>query len=315
MRIAEEDERARPITQQLVGEGVLEPLAETTEDNLRRWLGWELASLVELRLQQRIDGAALTEEERRLWSQRVTADGEGVSPPSACYQRGFWLLDGADRVGTLTLGSLAGRALLPLGSLYVLPAHRGRGLATRALEACHRAAMQHELHGIVLNTDWTWQRSLRFYMARKLWVRMWKHDLALVWMRDLPEYRVLVTGERAEFQLHAEDWQTLLRATRLGDRLVLEECDALLVRREPFDEVYHLAAGTFALNLALHGWPLIRSTAEWEKRYQSSDGGEPEGLAYKIQVFEAVARKEKYVVDTPRIPGLSYPTWEELNRE
>lgn len=303
------------MTQGLVRDGVLEPLAENNEADLRRWLGWELASLVELRFHHRVDGAALTEEERQLWSHRATDQGSGLSSPSTCYQRGFWLLDGAARVGTLTLGSLLGRALLPIGSLYVLPAHRDRGLATRALEACHRAAMQYELHGIVLNTDWTWQRSLRFYMARKLWVRMWKHDLALVWMRDLPEYRVLATEERAEFQLHAGDWQTLLRATRLGERLVWEECEALLVRREPFDEVYHLAPGTFALNLALRGWPLIRSTAAWEERYQSSDAGEPEGLAYKIQVFEAVSRKKNYLVDTPRIPGLSYPTWEELNRE
>lgn len=312
MRREEEQKRTRLFAQELVRESVVEPLEEKDEEAVRCWLGWELASLVELRLQQRLDGGTLTEEERRLWSERATSSGEGLHPPSACYQMGFWLLDDAERVGTLTFGSLLGRALLPLGSLYVLPAHRGRGIATRALEACYRAALKYQLHGIVLNTNWTWQPTLHFYMARKLWVRMWKHDLALVWMADLPAYRVATAGDHAEFSLCEGGWQTLLRATRSGERLEWQECDAFSARREPFDEVYHLAPGTFALNLALQGWPLIRSTEAWEQRYRWSDAGEPEGLAYKIQIFEAVARQEGYRVDTPRIPGLTYPSWAEL---
>jgi len=34
--------------------------------------------------------------------------------------------------------------------------------------------------------------------------------------------------------------------------------------------------------------------------------GMPEGLAYKIAVFEAVDREHGYDVRTPRIPGLDY---------
>lgn len=311
----EEENRTRLVAQELAREGVVEPLEETDEQAVRRWLGLELASLVELRLQQKLDESILTEEERRLWSERATSSGKGLHPPSACYQVGFWLLDGAERVGTLTVGSLLGRALLPLGSLYVLPAYRGRGIATRALHACYRAALKYQLHGIVLNTNWTWQPTLHFYMARALWVRMWKHDLTLVWMHDLPTYRIATAGDHAEFLLYDGRWQTLLRATRSGERLEWQECDAFLARREPFDAVYHLAPGTFALNLALQGWPLIRSSKAWEQRHRWCDAGEPEGLAYKIQIFEAVARHEGYRVDTPRIPGLTYPTWDELTGE
>jgi hypothetical protein len=37
----------------------------------------------------------------------------------------------------------------------------------------------------------------------------------------------------------------------------------------------------------------------------------PEGLAYKIGVFEAYARHLGQRIDTPRIPGLVYPDWQD----
>jgi GNAT superfamily N-acetyltransferase len=48
----------------------------------------------------------------------------------------FWLLEEGERVGTLALsrGAVGNSLLLRLSSLYVLPTHRGRGVATRALE-------------------------------------------------------------------------------------------------------------------------------------------------------------------------------------
>lgn len=42
------------------------------------------------------------------------------------------------------------------------------------------------------------------------------------------------------------------------------------------------------------------------------DAGEPEGLAYKIEVFEAVDRDRGFDVRTPRIPGLQYRELEEI---
>jgi len=72
------------------------------------------------------------------------------------------------------------------------------------------------------------------------------------------------------------------------------------------------APGTFAVHLALAGWPLIRSKENWEHRYRWSDAGEPEGLAYKIEIFEAVSRKRGFEVRTPRIPGIQYRTRDEI---
>lgn len=74
--------------------------------------------------------------------------------------------------------------------------------------------------------------------------------------------------------------------------------------RERFHHAHILAPGTFALHLALAGWPLVRAAELWERRYDWSDLGMPEGLAYKITVFEEIARARGYDVRTPRIPGV-----------
>jgi len=66
--------------------------------------------------------------------------------------------------------------------------------------------------------------------------------------------------------------------------------------------------------LALRGWPLLRSDEEWQAQLAQgfSDSGGPEGLAFRIQRYEAWANKHGWRVDTPRIPGLDYPTWDDL---
>jgi hypothetical protein len=58
--------------------------------------------------------------------------------------------------------------------------------------------------------------------------------------------------------------------------------------------------------LAVRGWPLIRSEEAWAQRHNWSDSGEPEGLAYKIEIFEAIDRRHGFTVRTPRIPGSRY---------
>ena len=60
-------------------------------------------------------------------------------------------------------------------------------------------------------------------------------------------------------------------------------------------------------------WPLTRSAQLWEERYASSDCGDPEGLAYKIEVFEAVDRRYGFEVHTPRIPGLAYRDYDDID--
>ncbi|HEX4935896.1 MAG TPA: hypothetical protein VFV33_22100, partial [Gemmatimonadaceae bacterium] len=45
---------------------------------------------------------------------------------------------------------------------------------------------------------------------------------------------------------------------------------------------------------------------------RDADGGAPEALANKIVQWEAFDRAQGWHVDQPRIPGLAYPTWDDL---
>jgi hypothetical protein len=78
-------------------------------------------------------------------------------------------------------------------------------------------------------------------------------------------------------------------------------------------EAYWFAPTTLALALAMAGWPLVRSRAHWDQGY-FADAGPPEALAYKIAIWEACDRKHGFTVETPRIPNLAYPSWDDLEK-
>ena len=54
------------------------------------------------------------------------------------------------------------------------------------------------------------------------------------------------------------------------------------------------------------------SRETWEHRHYWSDSGEPEGLAYKIEIFEAIFRERGFEIRTPRLPGLKYRDLDEI---
>jgi GNAT superfamily N-acetyltransferase len=191
------------------------------------------------------------------------------------------------------LGQPLGSDTLFLTSLYVEPRNRGRGLAARALDAAYRAAVAQGLAGLRLETHWTWQTSLRWYLRRGWWIRNWKHAIALTRRSDWPAYEVRFDGDDATFGL---DGSVLLRARRTGRRLTLTSSSKHDLH----------ATATFAAHLACAGWPLVRSERDWQQRWHSSDVGGPEGLAVKIAAFERHATEQGWRVDTPRIPGLDY---------
>jgi len=292
----------------LVAEQVLEPLS-MEEVETEAWNVYELASLVEGHLHFQLP--AISREARRHIECLVTYDGEPLASPHGGYRTPYWLLTGGRRVGTFAIGTLiSGIDLISISSLYVEPAMRGRGLARRALEAAFRAAVTSGAGGIRLDASWTWQPSVRFYARIGMWVRMWKHNLVFTWQQRLPPYRVEIGESEARFLIQqGEGWRTAVTARHLGDRLGWEQED---LEGRPPDEAYHCAPGTFALHLALAGWPLIRSDETWERRHHWCDSGQPEGLAYKIEIFEAVDRQRGFDVRTPRIPGIQYRDLDEI---
>lgn len=290
--------------QQLMAEGMVEPLS-TDEGETRRWMLWELASLVEGHLHTQLDVTRLSEEERLAQECRVSYDGRPFGSPHHGYSRPFWLLADGRRAGTIAIGTMfSGLDLISISSLYVDPAERRRNVGRRALEAVYRATLAHGAGGIRLDTNWTWQPSVRFYARIGMWIWMWKRNLVFTWQPGLPPYRVEIGESEARFLIQQDDqWHSMVTAQNFGERLGWEESDDLA--RQDI-ELSHCVPGTFALHLALAGWPLVRSEENWEHRHHWSDAGEPEGLAYKIEIFEAVFRERGFEIRTPRIPGLQY---------
>jgi GNAT superfamily N-acetyltransferase len=292
---------------QLLEQRVVEPLS-TDEEETQGWNLFELASLVEGHLHFQLPQIA--EEARLVIERLVSFDGRPLASPHGGYRRPFWLLDHGRRVGTIAISTMiSGLDLISVSSLYIDPAERKRNLARRALEAVYRAAIENGAGGLRLDASWTWQPSVRFYARIGMWVWMWKHNLVFTWQPELPPYHVEIGESEARFLIQQDDrWHIAVTARNLGDRLGWEP-DGL--EHEPI-EMLHCIPGTFALHLALAGWPLIRSEETWEHRYHWSDAGQPEGLAYKIEIFEAVDRERGFDVRTPRIPGIQYRNLDEI---
>ena len=293
--------------QALIARGVIEPLSRD-ERQTRRWLDCELASLVENRFFTSLDPRRIDDEERARWEPRATSD-EPLSSPHGhrFYRRVYWMLDEGERAGTFGLGTMyLGIGLLTVSSLYTLPSRRRRGAASRVLGEAERAVIASGGRGLRVTTHWTWQPAVRFYLGLGMWALGWKHSLVFTPRQDLPRFIVDVREREARFSVEREgSIHPLIIATRDGERLGWTELPGMS------GELRLRARETFAVALATHGFPLIRSPAAWDDRHRSCDGGDPEGLAHKIALWEAWEKQQGHEVRTPRIPGLAYPAWDE----
>src|SRR3990172_9088054 len=109
----------------LVARGILEPLA-ADDDDVRRWLAWELASLIEGHFHRRVDANAFSRSEWQEWEQRVTESVGLHDPRRDDLRRAYWLLQDGERAGTFAIDALQlGRPELAISSLYVRPDLRG----------------------------------------------------------------------------------------------------------------------------------------------------------------------------------------------
>ena len=304
------DHNAWPVHDDLVRAGVLAPAALDGPE-ARAWLDCDLASLAENWLGDRLDPRELDDARRADWQARALEERPMSLTRRSEYERCYWLLDDGERAGTMALatGTRGGKRLY-LASLYVLPTHRGRSLGRRVMTSVMDTLRRHGL-GLRLDTSWCWQRTVRFYVKLGLWVQMWKRDLSLCWDPATPPPRFSISDTTASLSVDLGDASVVLAsARRRGDALELDETTRERARDERLGEAYWTAESTFALWLALHGWPLVRSPEAW-KRSHYSDAGPPEALAYKLTLWEAWARKRGWIVETPRIPGVEYPTWDD----
>lgn len=298
-------ERVEALGASLIEEAVLE---RVTEEDEARWAACDLASLIELR-----GGASVSpedaERERDAWLPKVTTRGEhGV--PDRSYSEPYWILEGGRRVGTVALGRGPSPRSVHLTSLFVRLDDRGQGIATRVLHRVTACLEDADLHQMRLETDWCAFRAVPLYLAFGMKIRMWKRDLAFVWTSGRPRWSMVVEGEVARCVV---DGVEVITARRQGDRLGWKLNGALANDDDRVGDLRELE-GTFAVALAARGFPLITSDHAWEQQldWGFSDCGGPEGLAFNIQRWEAWARSRGWCVKAPRIPGLTYPTWDEL---
>lgn len=289
-----------------------EPLAVDAE-SIRLFGDYDLASLVENRCGVQLDPDKLDAAERHTWLERAT--NEDLDRPGAAGTRCYWVRAGAERVGTIAYRApaFADKALL-VTSVYVAPAHRRRGYARAALLALRDAAFAEGMHEIRLETYWSWESAVRFYSALGMWVCSWARNLTFAFLHDMPRWNVLFDGDCARF-IVGDDKHELIyaqRATSESERLDWSEVAAL----DPRNQSHVHGQSTFALVLAVNGWPLLRSDRHWQQQLELgfSDMAGPEGLAFKIRHYEAWEQKHGFRVTAPRIPGLDYPTWDELER-
>jgi GNAT superfamily N-acetyltransferase len=303
-----------PVDDDLVRAGVLGKAGcGGTEE--RAWLDCDLASLAENWLGDRLDPRDLDAAHRADWLARVVEERPMPLRRRSEYERCYWILEDGQRAGTMALSSDAftGRNL-HLASLYVLPPYRGRGVGRRAMERLMAAMREHGV-SLRLDTSWCWQRTVGFYLQLGLWVRMWKRELCLCWEPTTPPPRIEIGEKTASLSVPLDGAHVVLaQAHRRGGALELKEPARALAKEKSLGGAYWHAESTLALALARHGWPLVRSNAQWE-RLRHADAGAPEALAYKITLWEAWARKRGWNVTTPRLPGLAYPTWDELEAQ
>lgn len=308
------DEQARAHTfdtleRDLLDRDLLAPLQLDGPDE-RAWMDCDLASFAENRLGDPTSPDVLTADRREHWLARATTEPLWLPSARSQYERLYWLRARGQRVGTLALSAGVGHgSSMRASSLYVLPAHRRQGTAGTVLRELYEGLGR---NGLVLRLDtiWTWQAAVRMYLRMGAWVHMWKRELTLRFDASAPVPIVDFDGDHATLHVELDGTRiTLQQARREGDRLVLED---LPPSEHPgAEDLRWESSSTFALALALHGWPLIRSQADWDESYYA-DAGPPEALACRIMQWEAWSHAHGWVVDTPRIPGLRYPTWEEL---
>jgi len=297
----------QPVYDEHIKSAVITPVS-LSDDEQRMFVDFELASLAEHRLGDRTDPRGIDKVCRADWKARATQEGSVVQLPKKTdwFRKCFWLLDEGKRVGTIAfsepMGSI-GPAMARCYSFYLLPEVRGRGFGSRVMMQMLQALDKHGFC-LRLDTDWTWPRTIRFYRKLGFWVYHWKRELDLIWISKWSKSRMEVGATEASLSIPYDDSEvTLVRAYRKGDKLELEQSPSEWAKDPKIGEAWYLATPTLALELAMQGWPLIRSVEQWEK-YHYADSGPPEALAYKIPIWEAYARSRQWIVETPRFAGL-----------
>ena len=228
------------------------------------------------------------------------------------YERCYWLLETKSRVGTIALDmAMFTNRRVRVSSLYVLPPYRHSGVGRRSLARVEDTLAKHRF-SIRLDTSWCWQRTVRFYLDVGMWVQMWKRDLVFSWDVRMPRPRIDIGDDVARLTVTHRDVDiTLVRraATGIG------------------------SSSTRATRGATRTLASAKRTGTRRARCRSRSrcmGGRSSDRANSTSATATPMRDRRRAsptrsacgrrgigsrggnVDAPRVPGIAYPTWDEL---
>jgi GNAT superfamily N-acetyltransferase len=119
------------------------------------------------------------------WSRLSLAQGERIGDPADLGDYfPYWIMLDGRCLGTLAVALRDpgwGEHVMWVASLYLFREERRQGSAARVMDLLDDVAGRLGLGGIRLETDWTWQGVLCFYLQPGgFWVANWKRSLSLV---------------------------------------------------------------------------------------------------------------------------------------
>lgn len=280
------------LAERLAREPFLVPLTGEPDD-VAEFARWDLATWVAIRCGTSLVPGDLEDlAVQQHWIERAMERGEAayLHRPFLLSRHPFWVVHEGEKIGTVGFRNLHGHQWpsIEVSSMFVHPRFRRQGWAARMLGTVRDIAFEMGFERVQLGAQWGNTGALKFYLAQGMWVQSWKHHLKLFFAKKLPKWHVDVEGDTATFRL---DTRTLGVAENHGPLLSWKLGDEV-DRNLQWD-----VEATAALQLALMGWPLIRSQKRWTRQVNQgfSDCGDFEGLAHRIRDFDRYSRQNSWV--------------------
>jgi GNAT superfamily N-acetyltransferase len=300
------------LAERLASETSLVPLTREPQD-VSEFARWDLASWVAIRCGTSLEPTELEDPVvRQHWLERAIEHGEAeyLPRPFLLSRHPFWVVHEGQKIGTVGFRNLHGHQWpsIEVSSMFVHPRFRRKGWATRMLGTMRDVAFEMGFQRVQLGAQWGNTGALRFYLEQGMWVQSWKNYLKLFFAKDQPSWHVDVQGETATFKL---DTRTIGVAENRGPLLSWKLGDEVN-RNLQWD-----LEATAALQLALMGWPLIRSQKRWKRQVNQgfSDCGDFEGLAHRIRDFDRYSRENGWVVGPANPSFATLPTIATVSQE
>ena len=242
------------LADRLTQEHELQPLAAC---DVEEYGLFELADAVAVRCAASVDPDALRAPEMRAQWMKRALEGEALSEPFIGGRLPYWIVDGAERIGTIAFAALPGAIpSLEISSVFVRPRFRRRGWASRILQTLRDAAFEVGFRRATLQVEWNNQDALQFYCAQGMWVAGWKNAIELYFAKDQPGWQVEVDdhANEARFRVRGRVAAVARRHGSAIDWSVKQTADKRMLEQ------------TAALQLALLRWPIIRSEKLWQEQ-------------------------------------------------